>query len=214
MRNTVLTGAVVGILTFCISAAAQTATGNSSQSGNPRSLPDRAQNHQSNSDSSTPASSQQSEDMSNTGTASGNSSESAHPRTQPRDAQSGTSNSATQGSANSMGSNSGGASATGNSSESANPRTDPSSQNMASTKTLEGCVVSEGSDYFLVPSSGSPIHISGGDISHHVGHKVSVHGNVSNTARESDVSSGQLHSASTGEFAVERVEVLSSQCSK
>ncbi len=46
-------------------------------------------------------------------------------------------------------------------------------------RTVEGCVVKEASDYFLIPRSGNPIELqasTGEDLSAHEGHKVKVQG--------------------------------------
>ncbi len=45
--------------------------------------------------------------------------------------------------------------------------------------TVEGCIIKEGADLFLVPARGNPIELqpaSGQDLSAHVGHKVKVRG--------------------------------------
>ncbi|MFB3917009.1 MAG: hypothetical protein ACE14M_09775 [Terriglobales bacterium] len=46
-------------------------------------------------------------------------------------------------------------------------------------KTLEGCVIREETDYFLVPKRGNPVYLSSAgaaNLSEHVGHHVKVHG--------------------------------------
>lgn len=43
-------------------------------------------------------------------------------------------------------------------------------------KTVDGCIVRQQTDYFIVPRKGQPMRVSGSDISSHVGHHVKVHG--------------------------------------
>jgi hypothetical protein len=55
--------------------------------------------------------------------------------------------------------------------------------------TMEGCIVSQGSDYFLQSPNGAPIRLQGPDIASYVGQQVRVHGaeaNGANTAAGAD----------------------------
>lgn len=78
-----------------------------------------------------------------------------------------------------------------------------SSSQMSSSgkaKTIEGCVVREESDYFLVPKRGTPVRISStgaGDISGHVGHQVKAHGTESMASSMGAGTSGQAGTSGT-----------------
>jgi hypothetical protein len=65
-------------------------------------------------------------------------------------------------------------------------------------RTVEGCVVHEQTDYFLIPKSGTPVRLNsgtGGDLSQHVGHRVKVHGNET---AASNAGAGMQSSATGG----------------
>lgn len=67
-------------------------------------------------------------------------------------------------------------------------------------KTIEGCVVREETDYFLVPKRGNPVRISStgtGDISSHVGHQVKAHGTESMASNMGAGTSGQAGTSGT-----------------
>lgn len=67
-------------------------------------------------------------------------------------------------------------------------------------KTIEGCVVREETDYFLVPKHGNPVRISStgaGDISSHVGHQVKAHGTESMVSNMGAGTSGQAGTSGT-----------------
>jgi hypothetical protein len=53
---------------------------------------------------------------------------------------------------------------------------------MSNTATIEGCVVSQGSDYYLQSENGAPIRLSGSDVGSYVGRKIRVHGAEANTS--------------------------------
>jgi hypothetical protein len=68
-----------------------------------------------------------------------------------------------------------------------------SSQTSGAEQTVEGCIVKESSDYFLIPSHGNPIELqasSGQDLSAHAGHKVKVHGTESSLGASSSMGAG------------------------
>ena len=70
------------------------------------------------------------------------------------------------------------------------------------SRSVEGCIVKEGSDFFLIPRAGSPIRLqpsAGQDLSEHVGHKVKAQGTLGPIAASSATasSSGAQSTAST-----------------
>jgi hypothetical protein len=72
-------------------------------------------------------------------------------------------------------------SSTGQSSQSGSSMGQTSSSN-ANPTTLDGCLVREETDYYLIPRSGAPVHVSssgGTDLSQHENHRVKLHGTQS-----------------------------------
>jgi hypothetical protein len=73
-------------------------------------------------------------------------------------------------------------------------------------RTVEGCVVHEQIDYFLIPKSGTPVRLNSGtsgDLSQHVGHRVKLQGNetaVSNAGAgmQSSATAGAMGAAAGG----------------
>ena len=60
--------------------------------------------------------------------------------------------------------------------------TQTSSSNAASSSSLEGCVVRQQTDFFLIPQSGNPVHLTdsgSANLGSHVGHHVRVQGSQS-----------------------------------
>lgn len=81
--------------------------------------------------------------------------------------------------------------------------TSPSSVNQtdvgstSQNQTLEGCVISQGGDFFLVPaSSGGLIHLSGGDLSSHVGQHVKLNGPERGTGIDTGATAASSNSGS------------------
>lgn len=71
---------------------------------------------------------------------------------------------------------------------------------MGKAKTIEGCIVEQQNEYYLVPKKGSPLRLTGSeDFSHHVGHRVKVHGTESSASMSSSASTmgGASGTAST-----------------
>lgn len=117
-----------------------------------------------------------------------------------------------------------------------------SSTDQTAGATVEGCIYREASEYFIYPTHGSEMKVSGQDVSSHVGHHVKLHGSqnaaASSSANAGGVSGavgdtttspgtqssaqgsmagnkGQAGSASAtsgNEFVVERVDMVSATC--
>jgi hypothetical protein len=82
------------------------------------------------------------------------------------------------------------------------------SEHQGKTKTVEGCVVREESDYFLIPKHGNPVRLDGSganDVSAHLNHRVKIHGNESawsgagSSAGTTGGTSGSMANPSTSE---------------
>lgn len=87
--------------------------------------------------------------------------------------------------------------------------------------TVEGCVMREATDFFLVPSSGSPIRLNGStgvDLSTQEGHLVRVRGTeiAGSDTRHEPVQSGDsgrdLHRLATRHMDVSRVTPVANSC--
>jgi len=92
--------------------------------------------------------------------------------------------------------------------------------NSSGSQTIEGCLVKEQTDYFLIPQSGNPIKLepnSSANYSGHEGHKVKVTG--SKTAMSSDSSSASssasgndLHRMATEDMTVMKIQHIAATC--
>ncbi len=91
---------------------------------------------------------------------------------------------------------------------SASPQASSSQAGASSQQTIEGCLVKESSDFFLVPKSGNPIKLEATareDLAEHEGHKVKVTGNeTSMGAAASGSSAGTAGTAAGTPSSAER----------
>jgi hypothetical protein len=99
--------------------------------------------------------------------------------------------------------------ATGNASETGNPRTDViDAQNFHGQRTVEGCVVQQGSDYLVVPKHGRPLALTSSattDLGQNVGHEIKVSG------RES-IAGGSASEEANYAVAAQHIEVMAPSC--
>lgn len=99
--------------------------------------------------------------------------------------------------------------ASGNIAESSNPRADVvEAQNFLAQRTIEGCVVQQGSSYLLVPRHGRPEELtsnSGDKLSQSVGRQVKVRG------RETYAGEGANPEADYT-MAADQIEVVAQSC--
>jgi hypothetical protein len=78
------------------------------------------------------------------------------------------------------------------------------SSTMAGT-ALEGCIVRQATDYFLIPKSGNPVHLTASgstDLSAHLGHRVKVHGSespMSSSTGSSSANTAGMTGSATGQ---------------
>jgi hypothetical protein len=96
------------------------------------------------------------------------------------------------------------------------------SSGTAASKTVEGCVVRQATDYFIYPASGQPQHVSGSgqDVSAHLGHQVKAHGTSQPSTSASSSGASGSTSASTGssgsaggtDFVVDKVDMIATNC--
>jgi outer membrane protein assembly factor BamA len=80
-------------------------------------------------------------------------------------------------------------------------------------QTVEGCIVREETDYYIVPEQGSAQKLSGNtaDLGQHVGHHVTVKG--TSTSASSATSGGTSgSSAANQQFTVAEVDMISDNC--
>jgi hypothetical protein len=92
-----------------------------------------------------------------------------------------------------------------------------------SDQATEGCLMKEGTDYFLIPRSGNPIQLQAGgqDLAAHEGHKVKVSGPASSlsasTSGQSPTgaasgSGNDLHRLSEKEIMVSKIDHVAGSC--
>ncbi len=99
--------------------------------------------------------------------------------------------------------------ASGSVSESSSPQSEViDAQNFRVQRTLEGCVIRQGSDYLLVPKHGRPLQLSsigGENLGPNIGRQVKVHG------RETYALEGANPEADYA-VAAEQIEVVAQSC--
>jgi hypothetical protein len=99
--------------------------------------------------------------------------------------------------------------ASGNVAESSNPRSAViDAQNFLAQRTIEGCVVQQGSDYLLVPKHGRPEELtsnSGDKLSQSVGCQVKVHGRETYAGDSANPEADYI-------VAADQIEVVAQSC--
>lgn len=83
------------------------------------------------------------------------------------------------------------------------------------TTTIEGCVVRQNTEYFILPANGEAVHVSpsGEHVSAHLGHLVRLHGTEQTSTSASNVStSGGTSGTATNELVVHRIDMVSQTC--
>jgi hypothetical protein len=83
--------------------------------------------------------------------------------------------------------------------------------------SVEGCIVQEETDYYLIPKSGNPIHLTpsaNANPSAHVGHHVTATGTETATSGGSSASGGgsSLSSSATQDMTVAEIDMVSESC--
>jgi hypothetical protein len=87
-----------------------------------------------------------------------------------------------------------------------------SQSSSAGSQTVEGCIVREETDYYIVPEQGSAQKLNGNpsQLNQHVGHHVQVQGTTSGGSTASSTASGS--NAGSQEFNVAEVDMISTNC--
>ncbi len=82
------------------------------------------------------------------------------------------------------------------------------------TTTIEGCVVRQNTEYFIIPASGDIMHVSpsGEHVSAHLGHLVRVHGTEQSSTSASNVSTSGGTGVAGNELVVHRIDMVSQTC--
>jgi hypothetical protein len=98
--------------------------------------------------------------------------------------------------------------ASGNVADSANPRSDMIDAQNFVQRTVEGCVVQQGSNFLLVPKHGRPVELTskpGENVSQNVGHQVKVSGRESYAGEGASVDADYI-------LAAERLVLIAQPC--